>query len=97
MPRRRPPSAVDVCVCSLAAHTSQEYLHCLFHRLPGLPTSGDIVGFSSLYTVTQDDVHPMVGPSRVDQLYVCNGLYGHGFKLAVRRAHSEPRPMPVRW
>jgi len=60
----------------------QEYLNAVFHRLPGLPTSGSIVGFSSMYTVNQDDVHPMIGQTKVKGLWACNGFSGHGFKLA---------------
>jgi glycine/D-amino acid oxidase-like deaminating enzyme len=61
----------------------QDYLNCLFHRLPGLDTSGEIQGFSSMYTVNQDDVHPVMGETKeVEGLYVCNGFSGHGFKLA---------------
>lgn len=60
----------------------QEYLNALFHRLPGLDTSGEIVGFSSMYTVNQDDVHPMIGETERRGLWACNGFSGHGFKLA---------------
>jgi hypothetical protein len=31
----------------------QDFLNCLFHRLPTLPREGEIVGFSSMYTVNQ--------------------------------------------
>eukprot|EP00670_Eutreptiella_braarudii_P006371 CAMPEP_0174284734 /NCGR_PEP_ID=MMETSP0809-20121228/6478_1 /TAXON_ID=73025 ORGANISM="Eutreptiella gymnastica-like, Strain CCMP1594" /NCGR_SAMPLE_ID=MMETSP0809 /ASSEMBLY_ACC=CAM_ASM_000658 /LENGTH=405 /DNA_ID=CAMNT_0015380349 /DNA_START=199 /DNA_END=1416 /DNA_ORIENTATION=+ len=59
----------------------QDYLRCLFHRLPGLETSGEIVGFSHMYTVNQEDVHPVIGESAVKGLYLCHGFSGHGFKL----------------
>ena len=67
---------------SLDPDVKQDYLNCLFHRLPGLETSGEIVGFSSMYTVNQDDVHPVIGESNVPGLWACNGFSGHGFKLA---------------
>ena len=51
----------DECNAALDPDVKQDYLNCLFHRLPGLETSGEIVGFSSMYTVNQDDVHPMIG------------------------------------
>ena len=67
---------------ALDPDVKQDYLNCLFHRLPGLPKDGEIVGFSSMYTVNQDDVHPMIGETKVGQLWACNGFSGHGFKLA---------------
>ena len=68
---------------ALDPDVKQDYLNCLFHRLPGLETSGEIVGFSSMYTVNQDDVHPVIGETpNVPGLWACNGFSGHGFKLA---------------
>ena len=67
---------------SLDPDVKQDYLNCLHHRLPSLPTGGEIVGFSSMYTVNQDDVHPMIGETSVPGLWACNGFSGHGFKLA---------------
>merc|ERR1711988_532309 len=60
----------------------QDYLNCLFHRLPSLPREGQITGYSSMYTVNDDDVHPVIGETEIKGLYVCNGFSGHGFKLA---------------
>lgn len=57
-------------------------LHCLHHRLPGLPPRGKVLGYSGLYTVNRDDVHPIVGPTRIEGFWVANGFSGHGFKLA---------------
>ena len=34
-----------------------------------------------MYTVNQDDVHPVVGPSEVEGLFLAYGESGHGFKL----------------
>lgn len=60
-----------------------DYLGCLSHRLPTLAMSGSIQGFSHMYTVNQDDVHPVVGPSaKYANYFLCNGFSGHGFKLA---------------
>lgn len=67
---------------TLDPDVKQDYLNCLFHRLPGLSRDGEIVGFSSMYTVNQDDVHPMIGETKVRGLWACNGFSGHGFKLA---------------
>ena len=71
---------------ALDPDVKQDYLGCLFHRLPTLPQEGEIVGFSSMYTVNQDDVHPMIGETHVRRLWACNGFSGHGFKLAPRSA-----------
>jgi glycine/D-amino acid oxidase-like deaminating enzyme len=72
----------DDCNPALDPDVKQDFLNCLFHRLPTLPREGEIVGFSSMYTVNQDDVHPMIGETKVAGLWACNGFSGHGFKLA---------------
>lgn len=57
-------------------------LHALHHRLPALKYQGRVMGYSGLYTVNHDDVHPIVGPTVVEGFWVANGFSGHGFKLA---------------
>ena len=57
-------------------------MHTLHHRLPALPYRGRIMGYCGLYTVNRDDVHPILGPTRIDGFWVANGFSGHGFKLA---------------
>ena len=57
-------------------------LHVLHHRLPDLPQRGKVRGYCGLYTVNRDDVHPIVGPTEIDGLWLANGFSGHGFKLA---------------
>ena len=32
--------------------------------------------------MTEQDVHPIVGPTRLEGFIVANGFSGHGFKLA---------------
>jgi sarcosine oxidase subunit beta len=59
-----------------------DYLSCLTHRLPTLPTSGKVIGFSHMYTVNQEDVHPVIGESQLKGFFLCNGFSGHGFKLS---------------
>lgn len=73
------PDAYDT---NLDPDFKTEYLAALFHRLPTLPQAGQIVGFSSMYTVCEEDVHPVIGPSELENFWVCNGFSGHGFKLA---------------
>ncbi len=57
-------------------------LHALHHRLPKLPYRGPVGGYCGLYTVNRDDVHPILGPTRIEGFWVANGFSGHGFKLA---------------
>ncbi|MEL6301543.1 MAG: FAD-dependent oxidoreductase [Pseudomonadota bacterium] len=57
-------------------------LHCLHHRIPALPYSGRIRGYSGLYTINRNDVHPVLGHTEVGGFMVANGFSGHGFKLA---------------
>jgi glycine/D-amino acid oxidase-like deaminating enzyme len=57
-------------------------MHALHHRLPTLPYRGRIMGYCGLYTVNRDDVHPILGPTRIEGFWVANGFSGHGFKLA---------------
>ncbi|MGH8872781.1 MAG: NAD(P)/FAD-dependent oxidoreductase [Acidimicrobiia bacterium] len=52
------------------------------HRVPALEARGNVSGIAGLYTINREDVHPVVGPSGVDGLWVANGFSGHGFKLA---------------
>ncbi len=54
----------------------------LHHRLPALPHRGRVTGLAGLYTVNEEDVHPILGPTELDGFLVANGFSGHGFKLA---------------
>jgi glycine/D-amino acid oxidase-like deaminating enzyme len=57
-------------------------LYVLHHRLPALTASGRVRGYCGLYTTNLEDVHPILGPTRLDGFWVANGFSGHGFKLA---------------
>ena len=57
-------------------------LEALHHRLPGLQHRGRVTGIAGLYTVTDEDMHPVVGPTKLEGFIVANGFSGHGFKLA---------------
>lgn len=61
---------------------SQRALHALHHRFPALPYRGRPRGYSGLYTVNRDDVHPILGESAIGGFWLANGFSGHGFKLA---------------
>lgn len=52
------------------------------HRIPALEPRGNVSGVAGLYTINREDVHPVVGPTGVDNFWVANGFSGHGFKLA---------------
>ena len=73
---------VDEYPTHLDKDVEQDYLSCLLHRIPTLPASGKVIGFSHMYTVNQEDVHPVIGESALKGFFLCNGFSGHGFKLA---------------
>jgi len=52
------------------------------HRAPGVRHVGTTTGTCGLYTINEQDSHPIVGPSEVPGLWLANGFSGHGFKLA---------------
>lgn len=64
------------------ASFSEMKLAAFHHRVPDLEAKGGVSGIAGLYTINREDVHPVVGPSGVDGLWVANGFSGHGFKLA---------------
>jgi glycine/D-amino acid oxidase-like deaminating enzyme len=57
-------------------------LHGLHHRLSSLPHRGRVAGLAGLYTINEQDVHPVIGPTALEGYLVANGFSGHGFKLA---------------
>jgi glycine/D-amino acid oxidase-like deaminating enzyme len=57
-------------------------LESLHHRLPELERRGRVTGIAGLYTITDEDMHPVVGPTELEGFVVANGFSGHGFKLA---------------
>tara|TARA_X000000368_G_scaffold418987_1_gene421281 strand:- start:7883 stop:9181 length:1299 start_codon:yes stop_codon:yes gene_type:complete len=52
------------------------------HRVPGVKHVGTTTGVCGLYTINEEDSHPVVGPSEIEGLWLANGFSGHGFKLA---------------
>jgi glycine/D-amino acid oxidase-like deaminating enzyme len=67
---------------SLDSDMRERLLAALHHRVPSLPHRGRVTGVAGLYTMTEQDVHPIVGPTAIDGFLVANGFSGHGFKLA---------------
>jgi glycine/D-amino acid oxidase-like deaminating enzyme len=59
----------------------QRLLHGLHHRIPSLQHRGQVSGVAGMYTMNQQDVHPVLGKTHIDGYYVSNGYSGHGFKL----------------
>ena len=57
-------------------------LFLLQHRLPELMEIKGVKNYSGLYTVNENDMHPIVGKTSIDGFIVANGFSGHGFKLA---------------
>lgn len=61
----------------------REKLHLLQHRLPELRLQGaSIRSYCGLYTLNDDDVHPVLGSYGPEGFMVANGFSGHGFKTA---------------
>ena len=61
---------------SLDADMQQRLLHALHHRLPSLPHRGRVTGVAGLYTITDEDMHPVVGPTELEGFVVANGFSG---------------------
>lgn len=59
-----------------------KYLNSLFHRLEPIiqPTSAKVQSLNGIYTVCEDDVHYLIGDTKLKGFIVCNGFSGHGFK-----------------
>ena len=64
-----------------------KYLNSLFNRLspildPNMPGASKVNGMTGMYTICEEDVHPIIGQTKLNGFYVCNGFSGHGFKCA---------------
>ena len=60
-------------------------MNALFNRLspvldPSMPGASKVNGMTGMYTVCEEDVHPIIGPTKLNGFYLCNGFSGHGFK-----------------
>jgi len=51
------------------------------HRFPGLPDAGLSSSYAGCYDVTPD-YNPVIGPAPLEDLYLCAGFSGHGFKIS---------------
>lgn len=66
----------------LDADMKQQFLYALHHRVPTLPYQGRVTGTAGIYTINDEDMHPIIGPTDLEGFIVANGFSGHGFKLA---------------
>ncbi len=71
----------DVYKASIDEESKAGLLHGLHHRIPSLEYRGQVTGIAGMYTMTEQDVHPILGPTHLDGFHVSNGYSGHGFKL----------------
>lgn len=60
----------------------EEKLILTHHRVPTFRTRGDITSLSGLYTVNQDDNHPVIDEADLEGFFPVCGFSGHGFKLS---------------
>ena len=54
----------------------------LHHRVRAFRSRGNITSYAGLYTVNQDDYHPIIAESELRGFYPVCGFSGHGFKLS---------------
>ena len=80
----------DACNPALDPDVKQDYLACLLHRLPGLPQSGEVSGFSSM-CVTR-----VVHYARCALRSLCTTLVVHCARRPSLTARARPRA-PRRW
>eukprot|EP01084_Bolivina_argentea_P019873 36953_1 len=61
-----------------------KFLNSIYHRLEPIlkPTSSKVHSLNGIYTVCEDDVHYIIGATKLNGFIVCNGFSGHGFKCA---------------
>lgn len=61
-----------------------KYLHSLYHRLSPIlqPTSSKVQSICGMYTICDEDVHYVIGETKLKGFIVCTGFSGHGFKSA---------------
>jgi len=60
----------------------EEKLTILHHRIAPFETRGEITSYAGLYTINQDDYHPIIDRSDLEGFFPVCGFSGHGFKLS---------------
>ena len=59
-----------------------EKLTVLNHRVSTFRARGEISSYTGIYTVNEDDYHPIIDESELAGFYPVCGFSGHGFKLS---------------
>ena len=59
-----------------------EKLTMLNHRISTFQARGEITSYTGIYTVNEDDYHPIIDESELKGFFPVCGFSGHGFKLA---------------
>ncbi|MBI3993353.1 MAG: FAD-binding oxidoreductase [Candidatus Lambdaproteobacteria bacterium] len=60
----------------------EEKLALLHHRVSTFEARGNITSYAGLYTVNQDDYHPIIDRAPLEGFFPVCGFSGHGFKLS---------------
>ena len=60
----------------------EQKLALLHHRVTTFAARGKITSYAGLYTVNQDDYHPIIDRSPLEGFFPVCGFSGHGFKLS---------------
>lgn len=60
----------------------EEKLTILNHRIATFQARGEITSYTGIYTINEDDYHPIIDESELKGFYPVCGFSGHGFKLS---------------
>ena len=66
----------------------ERLLQSMYHRLSpyfetnNIQLTSEMHSLNGIYTMCEEDVHPIIGKTNLDGFIVCNGFSGHGFKCA---------------
>ena len=75
----------------------EQKLTLLNHRVPTFRTRGEITSYSGLYTVNQNDYHPIIDESDLKGFFPVCGFSGHGFKLSPVVGNLVARKVLGQW
>lgn len=60
----------------------EEMLTVAHHRVPTFRARGEVSSYAGLYTMNQEDNHPVIDETELGGLFTACGFSGHGFKLS---------------
>ena len=75
----------------------EEKLTTLNHRIATFQARGEITSYSGIYTVNEDDYHPIIDESELRGFYPVCGFSGHGFKLSPVVGNLVARQVLGQW